>query len=105
MPLTTSSTFFLSKYCINILGMLVFLKNVTFYGVSPDSLLAETSEVKLKVQNEVQKGIDLGIVKPFGRNVLTGPCTREQAIKALQYITYLSKFLCVQNVYCFIFYL
>lgn len=65
------------------LGMLVFLKNVTFYGVSPDSLLAETSEVKLKVQNEVQKGIDLGIVKPFGRNVLTGPCTREQAIKSL----------------------
>jgi len=59
------------------------LKNVTFYGVSPDSLLAETSVIKLKVQNEVQKGIDLGIVKPFVRHVLTGPCSREQAIQSL----------------------
>jgi len=70
--------------------MIVFLKNVTFHGVSPDSLLAESSEIKLKVQNEVQKGIDLGIVKPFDRSVLTGPCTEEQAIKSLQYINYLN---------------
>lgn len=84
--------------------MLVFLKNVTFYGVSPDSLLAETSEIKLKIQNEVQKGIDLGIVKPFGRNVLTGPCTREQAIQSLQYIIYLNYFVCKMFI-VFIFYL
>lgn len=61
----------------------MFLKNITFYGVSPDSLLAETSEIKLKVRNEVQKGIDLGIVKPFDRHVLTGPCSREQAMQSL----------------------
>lgn len=71
-----------------ILGLLVFLKCITFYGVSLDSLLAESSEIKLKLQNEVQKGIDLGIVKPFNRRVLTGPCSREQAIQSLQYVIY-----------------
>lgn len=65
------------------LGLLVFLKCITFYGVSLDSLLAESSEVKQDIQNEVQKGIDLGIVKPFDRQVLTGPCSREQAIQSL----------------------
>lgn len=79
--LTTLLTY-LSKY-LYISGMLVFLKVVTFYTVSSDGLLAENSEVKLKIQNEVQKGIDLGIIKPFKRHVLTGPCTREQAIKTL----------------------
>lgn len=59
---------------------------IAFYGVSPNSLLEECSDIKLKVQNEVQKGIELGIVKPFDRHVLTGPCTGEQAIKALKYI-------------------
>jgi len=63
--------------------LVIFIKNVTFYSVSPDRLLAETSEIKLKVQNEVQKGIDLGVVKPFDRHVLTGPCSREQAIQSL----------------------
>lgn len=63
--------------------MVIFLKNVTFYCVSPDSLLAETSEIKRKVQNEVQMGIDLGIVKPFDKHVLTGPCSREQAMQSL----------------------
>jgi len=84
--------------------MLVFLKNIIFYGVSPDRLLAETSEIKLKIQNEVQKGIDLGIVKPFDRKVLTGPCTTEQAIKSLQYIIYLNYFICISFI-VFIFYL
>uniref|UniRef100_A0A2S2P8N0 Fatty acid synthase n=1 Tax=Schizaphis graminum TaxID=13262 RepID=A0A2S2P8N0_SCHGA len=65
------------------IGMLVFLKNIIFYGVSPDRLLAETSEIKLKIQNEVQKGINLGIVKPFDRKVLTGSCTTDQAMKSL----------------------
>lgn len=59
---------------------------IAFYGVSPNRLLEECSDIKLKVQKEVQKGIELGIVKPFDRHVLTGPCTGEQAIKALKYI-------------------
>lgn len=66
--------------------MICFLKVVAFYGVSPDSLLSTSSETKQKIQNEVQKGIELGIVKPFERHVLTGPCTGEQAIKALKYV-------------------
>lgn len=69
--------------------MLVFLYSVGFYGISPDSLLTTSSDIKLKIQNEVQKGIELGIIKPFDRHVLTGPCTGEQAIKALTYVVYL----------------
>lgn len=60
------------------------MKVIAFHGVSPDGLLAEHSEIKRRVQKDVQKGIELGIVKPFGRHVLTGPCTGEQAIKALK---------------------
>lgn len=74
----------------NISGMLLFLKEVTFYGVSPDGLLAASVETKLNVQSVVQKGIDLGIVKPFERHVLTGPCTGNQAVKALKYINRLN---------------
>lgn len=48
-------------------------------------MLAENSEIKLKIKNHVQKAIELGIVKPFERYVLTGPCTEDQAIKALKY--------------------
>lgn len=66
--------------------MLVFLSAIGFYAVSPDGLLAASDEVKLKVQNEVQKGIELGIVKPLDRQVLTGPCTGEEAIKSLKYL-------------------
>lgn len=66
-----------------ILGMHVFLLAIAFYGVSPDALLAISSDLKLKVKNEVQKGIELGIVKPFDSHILTGPCTGRQAIKAL----------------------
>lgn len=69
--------------------MLVFLHCVGFYGIGPDSILATSNDVKLKIQNEVQKGIELGIIKPFDRHVLTGPCTGEQAIKALKYVVYL----------------
>lgn len=66
------------------------MKTIQFFGISPDGLLAASSEMKLKVQNAVQKGIDLGIVKPFDRHVLSGPCTGEQAIKALKYFVYLN---------------
>lgn len=69
--------------------MFIFLNSVTFYGVSPDALLAASNDIKLKIQNEVQKGIELGIVKPFDRHVLIGPCTGEQAISALTYVVYL----------------
>jgi len=68
----------------NISGMLFFLRVVAFYGVSPDGLLAASAKTKLKIQSAVQKGIDLGIVKPYDRHVLTGPCTGEQAVKALK---------------------
>lgn len=61
---------------------------MAFYGISPVSMLAESSEIKLKIKNQVQKGIELGIVKPFERYVLTSPCTGDQAIKALKYKIY-----------------
>lgn len=69
--------------------MFVFMSSVGFYGISPDALLATSSDIKLKVQSEVQKGIELGIITPFDRHVLTGPCTGEQAIKALTYVVHL----------------
>lgn len=65
-------------------GLVVFLNTISFYAISPDGLLATNDVDKLKVQNDVQKGIDLGIVKPFDRHILTGPCTGEEAIKALK---------------------
>lgn len=65
--------------------MVIFLKVISLYGVTPFSMLAESREIKLKIQNQVKKGIELGIVKPFERYVLTGPCTGNQAIKALKY--------------------
>lgn len=49
----------------------------------------ETNDIKLKVQKKLQEGIELGIVKPFDKYVLTSPCTGEQAIKALKYVIYL----------------
>ncbi|VVC29213.1 Acyl transferase/acyl hydrolase/lysophospholipase,Ketoacyl-synthetase, C- [Cinara cedri] len=67
----------------NKLGMFIFLKVIAFYGVSLDRLLGQDCNIKLRVQKDVQKGIELGIVKPFDRHVLTGTCTGEQAIKAL----------------------
>jgi hypothetical protein len=72
--------------------MLFFLNSVGFYAVSPDGLLAASDEIKLKVQNEVQKGIEMGIVKPLDRHVLTGPCTGKEAIKSLKYLYPLFKF-------------
>lgn len=57
---------------------------ISFFGVSPGGLLAASDVDKLKIQDHLQKGIDLGIVKPFDRHILTGPCTGEQAIKALK---------------------
>jgi len=66
--------------------MLLFLKAISFFGVSPDSLLAANAETKLQIQSAVQKGIDLGIVKPYGRHVLTGHCTEERAVKTLKYV-------------------
>lgn len=72
---------------------------ISFYGVTLNNLLDETNDIKLKVQKKLQEGIELGIVKPFDRYVLTGPCTEEQAIKALKYDIHLIYSSCTYS-YC-----
>lgn len=73
-------------------GMLIFLNVIVFHGVSPNCLINSSSDIKSKIQSQVQQGIELDIVKPFDRHVLTGLCTGERAIKALKYTQYLTRF-------------
>ena len=46
-----------------------FLKEISFCGVMLDNLLYETTDKKLELYEILQRGIDIGAVKPLVRTV------------------------------------
>jgi len=81
------------------------MKVIALYGVSSLSMLEESSDNKQRIQNAVQKGIKLGIVRPFDRRILTGPYTKNLALEALKYtyIFYSTFAFCKQLLYLLLY--
>lgn len=50
-------------------GMNCFLRCCTIIGVDPENLLEKTGQIKHRVQQLVQQGIDTGVVRPLERVV------------------------------------
>ena len=48
-------------------GMEIFLKNISYHGIQPDSVLTAKQEVRKQVQELVSQGISKGIVRPLER--------------------------------------
>lgn len=53
----------------NPLGMMIFLKEVSFNGIMLDNLFYTSNEEKLEVHNIVNKGLKSGAIKPLVRKV------------------------------------
>jgi len=66
----------------NFLGMMVFLKEISFHGIFLDNIFSNTKE-KLRLHNLLAEGLKTGVVKPLVRKVFE----REDAIAAFKYMT------------------
>ncbi|XP_014477063.1 PREDICTED: fatty acid synthase [Dinoponera quadriceps] len=53
----------------NALGMMVFLKEVSFHGVTLESMLDASKEEKMKLNKLLSEGLANGAVKPLNRKV------------------------------------
>lgn len=69
---------FLSK-CFRV-GMYVFLKSTSFYGLDPSCLIHLASNVKQALRDMLQEGLETGVVRPLDRTVLPASHAK-QAVK------------------------
>jgi len=66
----------------NFLGMMVFLKEISFHGIMLDNIFSNTEE-KTRLHNLLAEGLKVGAVKPLVRKVFE----RENVITAFKYMT------------------
>ncbi|XP_025202615.1 fatty acid synthase-like [Melanaphis sacchari] len=69
------------------MGLLKFLKDISFFSVSMDRVISECKETKQTIQKLIEHGLQNGTIKPFDRYVLTGVCTGTQALETLEKLT------------------
>jgi len=65
-------------------GLLKFLKDISFFSVGMDRVIAECEETKQTIQCLIERGLQNGTIKPFDRHVLAGACTGSQALETLE---------------------
>lgn len=53
----------------NPLGMMVFLKEVSFHGIMLDNLFSSTEKEKLRLRDMVNEGLKNGAIKPLFRKI------------------------------------
>ncbi|XP_039289774.1 fatty acid synthase isoform X4 [Nilaparvata lugens] len=66
------------------IGMFVFLKAISVFGVNGNSLFEYPDSMKEKLRNLIQAGIEDGTVKPLDRVVTQGPCTDKDASEMIR---------------------
>ncbi|XP_034245130.1 fatty acid synthase-like [Thrips palmi] len=64
------------------IGMNLFIKSTSFYGLHPNCLMNQKQDVRAAVHAMVQRGLDDGVVRPLDRTVL--PASHAQ--KAVSYL-------------------
>lgn len=62
-----------------------FLKDISFFSISMDRIIAESDETKKAIKSALERGLQNGTVKPFDRFVLKGACTGTQALETYEY--------------------
>lgn len=76
------STIILTLYVFK--GLLKFLKDISFFSVGMDRVIAECEETKQTIQCLIERGLQNGTIKPFDRHVLAGACTGTRALEILE---------------------
>ncbi|XP_075231646.1 fatty acid synthase-like [Lycorma delicatula] len=66
------------------IGMFIFLRAVSFYGIVPENLLKCSKEVKHRLKKFFNEGVADGTVTPFNKFVTVGVCTDKDATELIR---------------------